>query len=282
MRPVHRSPILAGAVLLAAALAAAPARAQLVEDTPKELEGVGITDKPDSPLPLDLTFKDENGETVTLGKYFKQGKPVALSLVYFNCPMLCNLFLDGFTAGVRDLGWTPGDQFEAVTVSIDPTDTPEGATAKREHYVESLGKPEAAAGWHFLTGTDENVHRLADAVGFRYRFDEEKHQYMHAAGLFVATPEGHLSRTLYGVMFDKQTLRLALVEASNGKIGSPVDQVLLFCFAYDHTEGRYGPAAMKLMRAGGALTMLVFAIFLVAHWKRDSRRRRQAQLGAHS
>lgn len=273
---------LVAAGLLATAFAAAPAPAQVVEDTPKQLEGVGITEKLDAPLPLELTFRDENGEPVTLGKYFGQGKPVALSLVYFNCPMLCNVFLDGFTATLRELDWTPGKEFEVVTVSIDPRDTPEGATAKRKHYIEELGRPGAAPGWHFLTGTEDSIRRLADAVGFGYRFDEETGQFMHSAGLFLSTPDGRLSRVLYGVMFEPQTLRLSLVEASDGRIGSPMDQVLLFCFAYDHTEGRYGPAAMKMMRAGGALTMLAVAIFLVAYWKRDSRRRHGTTLGAGS
>jgi protein SCO1/2 len=272
----------AGVGLAAAALAAGPASAQLLEDAPEPLEGVGITEKLDEPLPLELTFRDETGETVTLGRYFGQEKPVALCFVYFNCPMLCNVFLDGVTATLKDLDWTPGDEFDIVTVSMDPRDTPEGAVKKRAHYVESLGRPAARDGWHFLTGDEESIRRLADAAGFAYRFDEETGEFQHSAGLFLTTPDGRISRVLYGVMFEPQTLRLSLVEASDGRIGSPVDQVLLFCFAYDHTEGRYGPAAMKIMRAGGALTMLAVAILLVAYWKRDSRRRHGTTLGADS
>jgi protein SCO1/2 len=261
---------------------AAPAAAQLVEDVPDELVGVGITEHLDQPLPLDLTFRDEAGETVALGKYFEPGKPVVLNLVYFSCPMLCNVFLDGFTQSLGDLDWTPGNEFEIVTVSIDPEDGPEGAAAKRAHYVEKLGRPEAAAGWHFLTGSDADIHRLADAIGFGYRFDESSGEYMHSAGIFLATPEGRLSRYLYGVVFEEQTLRLSLVEASDGKIGTAMDQVLLFCFAYDHTEGRYGPAAMNLMRGFAALTLLVLAVFLAAQWRRDAARRHAVTLGAQS
>jgi protein SCO1/2 len=271
-----------GTALAAWAAAAGPARAQLLEDAPEPLEGVGIDEKLDAPLPLELTFRDETGGTVTLGRYFGQGRPVALCFVYFDCPMLCNVFLDGFTATLREMDWTPGREFEVVTVSMDPRDTPEGAVAKRAHYVESLGKPGAMEGWHFLTGEEAAIRRLADAAGFRYRFDEETGEFQHSAGVFLTTPDGRISRVLYGVMFQPQTLRLSLVEASDGRIGSPMDQVLLFCFAYDHTEGRYGPAAMKIMRAGGALTMLAVAVFLVAYWKRDSRRGHGPTLGAHS
>jgi len=270
------------AVVAAPLLLAGGAAAQIVTDTPPELEGVGITEHLDGPVPLELTFRDEEGNTVSLGKYFEDGKPVALNLVYFDCPMLCNVFLDGFTAALKDLDWTPGREFEIVTVSIDPKDDPNGAMAKRQFYIEKLGRPEAAAGWHFLTGEEKDIRALADAVGFNYRYDEEKKQFMHSACLFLATPEGHLSRYLYGVMFDPRTLRLSLVEASDGRIGSPVDQVLLFCFAYDHTQGRYGPAVMNIMRAGAALTLLVLAVFLAVYWRRESHRGHAPSLGARS
>ena len=271
----------AGFVLAAVALAAR-AGAQPLEPPPPELEGVGITEHLDAALPLGLAFRDEAGRDIALGEFFEEGKPVVVNLVYFNCPMLCNVFLDGFLASLRDLDWTPGSEFEIVTVSIDPKDDPEGARAKRDHYVKRLERPEAAAGWHFLTGEDENIRALAKTIGFNYRYDEDMKQYMHSAGLFIATPEGRLSRYLYGVMFEPTTLRLSLVEASNGKIGSAMDQFLLFCFAYDHTEGRYGPAAMNLMRAFGAMCVVVLGVFLAGHWKREMRRKRVASLGAQS
>lgn len=259
---------------------AAPATGQLVEKTPQGLEGVGIDEHLDEALPLDLTFTDENGDTVALGAFFRQGRPVALSLVYFDCPMLCNVFLDGFTASLQELEWTPGQEFEVVTVSIDPEDDAAGASAKRAHYVEQLDRPEAAKGWHFLTGSQENITALAKAVGFRYQFDPAAGEFHHVTALFLATPEGRLSRYLYGVVFDPKTLRLSLVEASDGRIGTATDQLLLFCFAYDHTEGRYGPAAMNLMRAFGAVCVIVLGVFIAMNIRRERRRGHAASLGA--
>jgi protein SCO1/2 len=255
--------------------------AQLVEELP-ELEGIGIEAKLDVALPLDLELSDETGSRVALGSYFRDGIPVILNLVYFDCPMLCNVHLDGFVQSLSSLDWTPGKEFEIVTVSIDPRDDAAGALAKRDHFLDKLGSKKTGARWHFLTGAEANVRRLADTLGFRYRYDETKGEYVHSAGLFIGTPEGRLSRVLYGVAFDAQTLRLSLVEASRGKIGSALDQVILFCFAYDHTAGRYGPAAVKIVRAGGALTAVVLGAFLMTSWKRELRRRRPASMGAPS
>ena len=257
-----------------------PARAQLLEDTPEGLKGVGIDEHLDETLPLDLTFLNEEGETVALGSYFRPGKPVALCFVYFDCPMLCNVFLDGFTASLSDLGWTPGQEFEIVTVSIDPGDTPPDAVKRRARYLERLGKPGAEAGWHFLTGSQAHITALTEAVGFRYQLDPGTGEFHHTTALFLATPEGRLSRYLYGVVFDPRTLRLSLVEASDGKIGTASDQVLLFCFAYDHTEGRYGPAAMNLMRAAGALVVVALGAFIALNIRRERRRGSPASLGA--
>jgi protein SCO1/2 len=282
MRAIWTQWSVGGALLVAALVGVEGALAQIVEDVPPELEGVGITENLNAPLPLDLTFQDEDGNTVALGSYFENGKPVILNLVYFSCPMLCNVFLDGFVSGLTDLDWTPGDEFEIITVSIDPEDTPAGATAKRRHYVDKLDRPRAQAGWHFLTGEAKNTRRLADVIGFGYRYNEETREYMHSAGLFLCTPDGRLSRYFYGVMFDPQTLRLSLVEASDGKIGTTLDRVLLFCFAYDHTEGRYGPAAMNLMRAFAAICVAVLGVFLAAGWQRDLRRKRSLPMGARS
>jgi protein SCO1/2 len=254
----------------------------VLEPPPKELEGVAITEHLDTTLPLDLAFTDESGRTIRLGEYFDGERPVILNLVYYNCPMLCNLLLDGFVDGIRRVDWVPGEEYEIVTVSIDPKDTPQAATVKRDHMVGRLGRPAAKDGWHFLTGRDEEIHRLADAIGFGYRFDERKQEYMHAAAIYVATPAGKLSRYLYGVQYDPETLRLSLVEASDGKIGSPMDQILLYCFAYDHTAGRYGPVAFNIMRLGAALCMTVLGVFLGASWIAESRRRRSRVAGASS
>ncbi|MFN8177191.1 MAG: SCO family protein [bacterium] len=280
MRPALR--LVAAAILACASVAGVPPVAAQVNDDLPELAGIGIDEKLNAQIPLDLSFKDETGAPVTLRQFFRPGHPVLLSLVYFNCPMLCNVFLDGLTDGLRGLDWTPGRQFEVVSVSIDPKDDPAGATRKRAHFIESLGRPEAATGWHFLTGDEASIRKLADVVGFKYRWLADRGQFVHSAGLFVSTPEGRLSRLITGVLFDPQTLRLALVEASHGKIGSPVDHFLLFCYAYDHTAGRYGPTAFKIMRLGGALTVAVLALFLLWIWRRDVHRHRVAGLGASS
>ncbi|GJM43415.1 MAG: photosynthetic protein synthase I [Gemmatimonadota bacterium] len=253
---------------------------QLTEKAPEELTDVGIEEHLDAVLPLELTFRDETGQEVALGSFFRAGHPVVLNLVYFDCPMLCNVFLDGFTASLQDLDWTPGQEFEVVTVSIDPEDDAAGALKKRERYVEVLGRPEAAQGWHFLTGSQENITALANAVGFRYRLDDMSGEYQHTTAIFLATPEGRLSRYLYGVQFDPRTLRLSLVEASDGRIGTATDQILLFCFSYDHTAGRYGPAAMNLMRAFGALCVVALGSFIALNVRRESRRKSAVTLGA--
>lgn len=269
-------------VLGAALFFAAQAQAQVLEDTPPELQGVGITEHLDTQLPLDLAFKDETGANVRLGDFFRAGHPVIVNLVYFNCPMLCNVLMDGFVDGLRGVDWIAGKEFDIVTVSIDPKDTPASALVKRDAMVKRLGRPEAARGWHFLTGDETNIRQLADAIGFQYRYSEEKKEYMHAAAIYIATPEGKLSRYLYGVQFDPSTVRLSLVEASDGKIGSTVDQILLFCFAYDHTAGRYGPVAFRIMQVGAGLCVVVLGACLGAAWIAESRRRRDLSMGARS
>jgi protein SCO1/2 len=268
--------------LLASLALVAPSNAQLLEDAPAEVQGIGIQERLGAEIPLHLAFRDESGREVTLASLFRSDRPVLVNLVYFDCPMLCSVFLDGFVDVLGRLDWTPGAEFEIVTVSIDPKDDAAGAARKRTHFVEKLGRPEAAAGWHFLTGDEAAVKQLADSLGFSFRYLEDRGEYAHSAGLFVATPEGRISRVLTGVAFEPQTLRLSLVEASNGKIGGPMDQILLFCFAYDHTAGRYGPTAMRVMRIFGALTLVVLATFLALNWRRDLRRHRAPHLGASS
>lgn len=273
--------LLFGVFAVAAFLFPASAPAQVLENVP-QLDGVGITEHLNERLPLELPLVDESGAAVRLGDYFVPGRPVMLFLVYYNCPMLCNLVTDAFVEGIRGIEWVPGKEYEIVTVSIDPSDTPAAAKAKRDHQVENLGIPGAAAGWHFLTGTEADVRALAKAIGFSYRYDPVKKEYLHAAAVYVATPEGVLSRYLYGVQFDPATVRLSLVEASNGKIGGTVDQILLYCFAYDHTAGRYGPAAFKIMRLGAGLCVVLIGCYLAASWIADARRRRAVIRGART
>lgn len=273
------------AVLLIGALALASvpraSLAQLADQEPEALKGLGIFHQGGAQLPLELAFTDEQGRAVRLGDYFAGEVPVILTLVYYNCPMLCNVLLDRFVVGLKELDWTAGQEFRIVTVSIDPQDDSAGALKKKAHQIENYGRPSAAAGWHFLTGDEAAIHRLADAVGFKYAFDSESGEFQHAAGIFVLTPAGTVSQTLLGLDFPGKDLRLALVEASAGKIGSALDRVLLFCFHYDAAEGRYAPAAMNLMRLGGGICALGLALWLITVWRRDRHRRLVAE-GSHS
>jgi protein SCO1 len=252
-----------------------PALAQRSEPLPQDLEDVGVTQNLDAALQLDLDFVDDEGRPVKLGEYFDSGRPVLLSLVYYECPMLCTLVLDGMVRVMEQMDWVPGDQFEVVTISIDPGETTELARQKKDNYLRSYGKPEAAAGWHFLTGKEDAIRSVADTVGFRYRYLEENGQFAHPAVLFVLTPDGHMSRYLFGVQHDPQTLRLSLVEASEGGIGTPVDKFLLYCYRYDPEEGQYAPVAMQLMRIGGGVTVLLLGGGMLSFWLLEARRKRR-------
>ncbi|MDX2150959.1 MAG: SCO family protein [Bryobacteraceae bacterium] len=237
---------------------------------PEPLEGVGIDEKLGQSIDLDLTFVAENGRPVTLRQYFEKGRPVILNLVYYSCPMLCNLILNGQTAMLREIPWTPGEQFEVVTVSIDPTEQPDLAKSKKALYLESFERP--APGWHFLVDYDGNVKKLADQVGFRYKFDERQQQYAHAAAIMVLTPEGKISRYLYGIRFKARDVRLAITEASEGKFGSTVDKLLLLCFHYDAAARSYVVFAGNIMRIGGALVVLALAFMLYRLWRGERHR----------
>jgi protein SCO1/2 len=242
---------------------------------PKALTGVGIDQKLHEQLPLDLTFKNENGESVKLGDYFGK-KPVVLALVYYQCPMLCNQMLNGMVTAFRVMSFAPGKEFEVVTVSFDPRETPQLAAAKKKTYVDYLPEDKrasAAAGWHFLTADEASIARITDAVGFRYHWDEATNQFAHASGIYVATPQGKLARYFYGIEYAPRDLRLGLIEAAENKIGSPVDQLLLYCYHYDPATGKYGAAVMNLMRVGGVVTLIALAILLLA-----LRRRSRAQV----
>ena len=265
---------LACCIVLATALATA--QAQRTEPLPEELEGVGITEHPNEPVPLDLEFLDEQGQTVKLGDFFDGRRPMVLTLNYYRCPMLCGLQLNGLIDALEQMSWTPGDEFDIVTISFDPLETPKLARLKKQSYIKAYGRPAAARGWHFLTGKPPSIEAITKAIGFQYKWVEERQQYAHVAAIYVCTPEGRLSRYLYGVIYDPRTLRLSLVEAAEGKIGSPLDQILLYCFHYDADARRYAPAAMNIMRAGGGLTAVLLGGTLVAFWVRDARKRKRA------
>ena len=238
------------------------------------LKQVNIEQKLNGQIPLDLKFRDEAGREVRLAEYFAKGRPVALTLVYYECPMLCNQVLNGAVGAFQGLSFTAGEEFEVVTVSFDPREGPELAAKKKETYLRRYKREGAEAGWHFLTGDKASVDALSEAVGFRYVWDEQSQQFAHASALMVATPQGRLSHYFYGIEYAPRDLRLALVEASEGKIGSPVDSLLLFCYHYDPAAGRFAPV-MGVLRAAGVLTV-AGVVALIFYLVRKSRRREEA------
>ncbi|MDP8246018.1 MAG: SCO family protein [Candidatus Hinthialibacter antarcticus] len=241
---------------------------------PAELEGVGITEKLEAPLPLQLEFKDENDNTVQLEQYFKNDKPVILTLVYYRCPMLCGLVLNGLLESMQEISLNVGEDFEIVTVSIDPLETPKLAKIKKQSYIKEFGKPEAAPGWHFLSGKEKNIRTLADSVGFGYKWIERRKEFAHGAAIMIITPDGRVSRYLGGIEYEPKTLRLSLVEASEGKIGTMVDQFFLSCFHYDPDAGAYSVAAMGVMRLGGGLVACSLGVMLIVFWSREMKNRK--------
>lgn len=241
---------------------------------PSALKDVGIDQKLNAQLPLDLVFTDERGEQVKLGDYFGK-KPVVLSLVYYDCPMLCNQVLNGMISSFKVMAFAPGQEFDVVTVSFDSRETATQAAAKKKTYIGYLPEAKRAGatnGWHFLTGDEKNIHALTEAIGFRYRFDEVTNQFAHASGIYVATPEGKLARYFYGIEYAPRDLRLGLIEAAANKIGSPMDQVLLYCYHYDPTTGKYGAAVINLIRAGGVLTLIAIAGLFIFMRRRNAQR----------
>ncbi len=239
---------------------------------PKALEGVGIDQRLNETVPLDIDFLDEQGNAVKLGDYFGQ-KPVVLALVYYECPMLCTLELNGLLRALRATPLDLGKDFQIVTVSFDPGETPELAMKKKTEYVKQYGRPGAAEGWHFLTGKQASIEKLTKAVGFRYKYDPKSDLFNHASAIMVLTPQGLLSKYFYGVEYSARDLRLGLVEASAGKIGSAVDEVLLYCFHYDPSTGKYGVVIMKVLRLAGVVTVLLIVGFILLMVRRDRRRR---------
>jgi protein SCO1/2 len=239
------------------------------------LAEVGLDQKLNQQIPLDLNFRDEAGKTVKLGDYFGE-KPVILTLVYYQCPMLCTQVLNAVERGLTNVSLDIGKQFQIVTVSIDPRETPQLARTKKNMYVGLYGRPGAGEGWHFLTGDEPQIKQLAKAVGFRYAYDPQTGQFAHASGIMLLTPGGKLSRYFYGIQYPSRDLRLGLVEASEGKIGTPVDQVLLYCFHYDPATGKYGMVIQNVIRAAGVLTVLIIGmmVFVLSRRERAGGRRK--------
>ncbi|HET6323436.1 MAG TPA: SCO family protein [Planctomycetaceae bacterium] len=267
-----RIPTAVGLLLAGALLSGALPCASADPALPPILKKVGFDQRLNETIPLETVFRDEAGRDVKLGEYFG-AQPVVLVMAYYRCPMLCTQVLNGLVEGLRESRLTMGQDFRVVTVSFDPSDSPKMAVAKKANYIRAYADPKAAADWHFLTGTQASIDRLAQAIGFRYAYDAPSDQYAHAAGIVVLTPAGRISRYFYDVHYSGRDLRLGLVEASQNRIGTAIDQVMLFCFHYDPTAGRYGAAIMNFVRAGGVLTMLTLGLFF-AFLRRGERRRR--------
>lgn len=276
--------ISAAGVVLAVTVVSLCASAQInsgitsppVNERPPLLQNVGIEQHLDAQIPPDLAFVDDAGRPVKLGDYFGR-KPLILNLVYLNCTMLCGQELAGLASAMRLIKFDAGNEFEVITVSFDPRETPAMAAAKKKDYVGRYGRANAAAGWHFLTGQAPAIDALTKAVGFQYQYDSKTNQYAHATAIMVLTPQGRISRYLYGVDFPPKDLRLGLVEASQEKIGNPVDAVLLYCYHYNPETGKYGAVISNILRLAGAVTILIIGGMLLILWRLDRSATRKAE-----
>jgi protein SCO1/2 len=278
--------VLAAALLCCVATGAADARAQAWKDqtdgikneTPPELQGVDIVEHLGGSLPRDATFFDTEGKAVALGDFFDGKRPTLFVFAYHTCPMLCSLVLDAAVKSLNDVAWTVGREFDVVSLSIDPKDTPQTATKKRAQVVASYPRARGdTTGWHFLVGDETNIRKVTDAVGFEYRYDARQKQYAHPAAIYLLTPEGHVARYLYGIQYDPADVRLGLLEATEGRSISTTERLLLFCYHYDPQGKRYSLVAMNVMRLGGVVTLAAIGGFLTIMWARERRKRRPKQ-----
>lgn len=244
------------------------------EPLPARLVGVDVKEHLNEPVDRSTSFVDENGQAVTLGNYFDGTHPVILTLNYSRCPMLCGLELNALVTTLKQLPWTIGKEFKVVTVVLDPKETPAQAKEAKGRYLRQYGRG-ADDGWHFLTGSDANIHAVASSVGFSYGYNEERNEYIHPAAIMIVTPSGRLARYLYGIEYLPKTVRLSLAEASEGKIGTTIDQLILYCFHYDAKEGHYTPVVMNIMRVGGGATATALGGYLAFYFASESRRRKQ-------
>jgi len=265
---ITKSTIRTAAFLGAALALASIARAE--QPLPPMLEGVGVDEKLSRTIDLNLTFTAENGYQKPLREYFHKDRPVILNLVYYTCPMLCNLVLNAQTAALRDIPWMPGEEFEVVTISIDPRETFDLAQKKRAVYFSDYGRP--APGWHFLSDFEGNSKKLAAQVGFKYRWDEKQEQFAHPAVIMILTPDGKISRYLYGIKFKPRDVRLALTEAAVGKWSQTIDRILLFCYHYDPQARSYTMFATNIMRGGGIITVFFLGFFIWRMLRRERAR----------
>jgi protein SCO1 len=286
-RPARAGGVIVGLAIAACVLVATvPAQAQMTgsptvgykqepgmtsSTMPAPLREIGFDQHLDQLVPLDTAFKDESGHVVKLGDYFGR-RPVVMVFAYYDCPMLCTMVINGLASALDVLSLEPGKDFEIVTVSFDPRDTPATAAAKKAAYLARYRKPGAAAAWHFLTGDQPSIDRLTKAAGFRYVWDKDTSQFAHPTGVIVLTPDGRLARYLFGIEYGPRDLRYALVEASSGKVGSAVDTLLLYCYHYDPITGRYGLVIMRAIRLAGLATVLALGTFIVVMVRREKAR----------
>src|SRR6266404_682881 len=247
---------------------------------PAQLQNVGFEPQLNAQLPLDLNFRDESGRAVQLREYFGR-KPVVLALVYYGCPMLCNQVEMGVVGSLKMLSFNAGRDYEVIFVSFDTRETPDMASKKKAAALSRYARPETASGWHFLTGKEEAVRALASAANFRYSFDEQHNLFAHASGIMLLTPDGRISRYFYGVEYPSRDVRLGLVDASAGKIGTPIDRALLFCYQYDPATARYSASILTMIRLGGILTVVCLAVAILIFRRRDSKSARTRLQGAH-
>jgi protein SCO1/2 len=271
-----RTPILALALIMAPKVWAYDTKVLVTgHEIPNELSNVGVEEHLGAQLNLDLPFTDESGQAVPLRSFFRNGKPVLMAMVYYTCPALCNYHLNGWTEALKELRWTSGQDFEVVAVSMNSKETPEVAGKKKLNYLKVYDRHTGDPGWHFLVGNDANVHALATQLGFKFRWMEDKQQFAHASVAYVVTPEGKISRYLHGIEIEPNTLKLSLLEASNGTIGSVLEHAVMFCFQFDPVKNKYTLYAWNIMRIGAFLMMLLLAIFLIPVWWREQLQQRK-------
>lgn len=241
---------------------------------PEVLKKVGIEQKLGNKLPLDAQFKDESGNSVKLGSYFGQGRPVVVAFVYYECPMLCNQVLNGLTGSLKGISFDTGKDFDVVAISFDARefDKPELAKAKKAGYMERYGRPGTEKGWHFLTGTEESIEQVTSAAGFSFKWDEKSNQFAHSAGVMIATPDGTLSRYLYGIDYSPKDLKFGIMESAENRVGNAAEQLLLYCYHYDPATGKYGLAILNVMRLGGIATLLGLGAMGFVFWRRNKKK----------
>jgi len=261
-------------VPLALALVSSGLQAASASNLPPDLNGIGIEQKLNAQVPLDTAFRDESGSSVPLRTFFL-GRPVVLAPVYYRCPMLCSQILSGVVAGLRPLSLKSGRDFEVVAISFDPADTPAEAELKRAQYTHSYSSRGGVNGWHFLVGSQAAIAAVMQAIGFHYRWDPVNKMFIHASGVMVVTPEGRVARYLYGVEYEPKDLKLSLVEASHNRIGSAVDQILLFCYHYDPKTGKYGAVVINSLQIGAILILVVMGMGMFFLWRHDLRKHRE-------